>query len=247
LSPLLRTVLGDQAPLALRERNIAFVLKGAAAIAEVLDGAFCFEAVTVRLVNRIACDPKLITRHACSTAATTAATATAIGVAAHRAFLLRDLSDAPALGRSKWDGAFIVYVAAPISEKIYCPLSFETVRLILFLTLRPLRRHVLAHHRRVLGPRHCIDVAGVANCAINVAVQPSVVLRPVPAILPEPVKVAGNISALRGVAEKLAGVAGRILAVLLDVSCVASNSVRVVRTGDRRERDCRSNGHCGES
>jgi hypothetical protein len=128
LSPLLRTVLGDQAPLGLRERNIRFVLKGAAAIAEVLDGAFRFEAVTVRLVNRIACDPKLIASHPCSTAATTA-TAT-IGVAAHRAFLLRDLSDAPALGRSKWDGAFIVDVAAPISEKIYGPLSFKTISVI---------------------------------------------------------------------------------------------------------------------
>jgi hypothetical protein len=113
----------------LRERNIPFVLNGAAAIAEVLDGALRFETVTVRLVNRIACDPKLIARHACLT--TTAATATTIGVATHRAFLLRDLGDAPALSGTKWDGAFIVDVAAPISEKIDGSLGFETISVIL--------------------------------------------------------------------------------------------------------------------
>jgi hypothetical protein len=155
LSSLLRTVLGDQAPLGLRERNIAFVLKGAAAIAEVLDGAFRFEAVTVRLVNRIACDPKLIASHACST--TTAATTATIGVAAHRAFLLRDLGDAPALGRRKWDGAFIVDAAAPISEKIDGPLSFETISVI-FIKLVTLDPQLLTRlSARVRGGQACED------------------------------------------------------------------------------------------
>ena len=127
MSPLLRTVLGDQAPLALRERNIAFVLKGATAIAKLLDCALRFEAVAVRLINRIACDPKLIASHACSS---TAAATAAIDVASLCAFLLPDLGDAPALARGQRDGALIVDVAAPIAEKLDGPLSFETISVI---------------------------------------------------------------------------------------------------------------------
>ena len=149
----MRSVLGDLVPLGLRERNIAFVLNGAAAIAEVLDGALRFEAVAVRLVNRIACDPKLIATHAGSTTAATAA----IGVAAHRAFLLPDLRDASALSRSKWDGAFIVDVAAPISEKIDGPLSFETISVI-FVKLVALDPQLLTRLRaRLRGGQACDD------------------------------------------------------------------------------------------
>jgi hypothetical protein len=115
--------------------------------------------------------------------------------------------------------------------------------LILSLTLRP---HGLRVHG-ASGPRHCIDVAGVANCPINVVFKLTSVLRRVLAILLEPPNVVANISALRGVLEKLLGVTRPVLAVLLDVCCVLSNTAVVVRSGDRRERDCRSNGHCSES
>src|SRR6516225_8480156 len=126
--------------------------------------------------------------------------------------------------------------------------------LILFLTLRPFSHHGVRLHRRA-PPVWCdppvwcelAGVAGVAKPPINVALKPTLVLLRVLLILPEPPKVAFNRSALHGVAQKLVGVIRRVLAVLLDVSCVASNSVVVVRTGDRRERDCRSNGRYSES
>jgi hypothetical protein len=122
-----------------------------------------------------------------------------------------------------------------------------TRELMLFLTLRPFLRHGMRMHRRDLPPRECVDVAGVAKPLINVAFKPTAVLLRVLAILPEPVKVAVNRSALHGVAQKPSGVARRVLAVLLDFPCVAINSVPVVRTGGRRERDSRSNGHYNES
>src|SRR5262249_49876733 len=99
-----------------------------AAIAEVLDRALRFEAVAVRLVNRIACDPKLIATHAGSAAATAASAA--IAVAAHPAFLLPDLRDASALGGGQWDCAFIVDAAAPVAEKIDGPFGFEAISVI---------------------------------------------------------------------------------------------------------------------
>jgi hypothetical protein len=101
-------------------------------------------------------------------------------------------------------------------------------------------------HGRAPGPRHCIDIAGVANCPINVVFKLTSVLRRVLAILLEPPNVVANISTLQGVLEKLLGVTRPVLVVSLDVFRVACN-VSVVRSCDRRERDCRSNGHCSES
>ena len=152
LCPLLGTVPSDQAPLGLRERNIAFVLKGAAAIAKMLDGAFCFEAIAVRLVDRIARSPKLVATHAGRTVA-----AATVDIAAHRPFLLPDLSDAPSFGRVERDGAFIVDAAAPISEKIDGPLSFETISVI-FIKLVALDPQLLTRlSARVRGGQACED------------------------------------------------------------------------------------------
>jgi hypothetical protein len=127
LRPFLCSVLGDQGSFGLRERNSALVLKGAAAIAKILDGAFRFEAVAMRFVDRIAGNPKLVASHTCGVSASASP---ALNIAAYRAFLLRDLGDAPALGRSQCDGSFIGDEAAAISKKFDGPLSFETISVI---------------------------------------------------------------------------------------------------------------------
>jgi hypothetical protein len=122
---------------------------------------------------------------------------------------------------TRWTGARDGKVDAQIEPRI------TTRELMLFLTLRPFLRHGMRMHRRDLPPRECVDVAGVAKPLINVAFKPTAVLLRVLAILPEPVKVAVNRSALHGVAQKPSGVARRVLAVLLDFPCVAINSVPV--------------------
>jgi hypothetical protein len=118
---------------------------------------------------------------------------------------------------------------------------FRTLRRL--LTLRPVLCYGLRVHRRALAlaPRHIFDVAEVANP------RTTLVLPRVPLIVPEPVNVAVNRSALPGVAQKPFFVARRVVAVLLDVPCVLINSVVVARPGGCRERDCRSNGHYSES